>query len=140
MITLNQKGATDFRANAEIFLAWEITKIALVSFGRSHWLKMPRLGLVILTNKINSMPGYYCEYFDYEDIPIYPVQGDHLSIIHYSMLKDTYYIPIIADLPLLDVLIQYVKEIKPEELTVEHFKEHFLGDSEKLSFVLRWCK
>lgn len=44
----------------------EKTKIALVSFGRSHWLKMPRLGLVILTNKINSLPEYYCEYFDYE--------------------------------------------------------------------------
>jgi radical SAM superfamily enzyme YgiQ (UPF0313 family) len=116
-------------------------KIALVNFGRSHWFKLPQLGLIILNNKINSLKGYSCEMFDYGEVPIYIFGGDHLSIIHYNSFDTKFPVGFIPELPILDLILRFIKDIPNiEDINFYYFKDKFLCDQDKLNFVLNFCK
>lgn len=116
-------------------------KIALVSFGRSHWLKLPQLGLVILCNKINSLQNYSSEIFDYGEVPIYSMGGDHFSIIHYNSFNRKYPVGFIPEIPILDLLFKDIKKLSNEdELSLEYVKEQILFNKDKHNFILDFCK
>jgi hypothetical protein len=116
-------------------------RIAMVTFGRSHWLKLPHLGMVILTNRINELEDYTCEMFDYCDFPVYSLSGDHFSIINYNAFGKKYPVGFIPELPIIDLFLRYAKNLKcREKFTIETFREDILENPQKLRFLIDFCE